>query len=223
MIYVWYIVIILLIVNETRNKELEFTDYMRNNSRSTLFKMYQITNKALKLSILSILFSLYFVILLDQYFLMIFYLILIPLYFYRKKFRSELTEDLMGFVITFDDNNKVRTFRTLTWIDGSQSEFLEDEIRFNQAIGFKVVSDENGIFQLAIIVDENYPGDVIFETMDIAVLAELKHSLNIIFPDKNVWFNDGWLEDDEIDFEEELTHSKVPILLRKYFPVKYLL
>ena len=217
----------MLEINERRTGVLEFSDLGISTER---MKKVSLKNLSEKLLIMQIVVLISYIILLILEILenlpivFLFFVFLLILWYIRYRLMHELGESLQGFVIIIDEKKEVSSLSRWIWTTGSFDNYYQEDVRFNQSVGFKASMDDNGLIEIEVIVDENYPGDVIFQTYNLETVAELVHSMGIVFPDKQQWYyktinGDQWLEDDMIELDEELARSKVPILLRDYYPV----
>lgn len=212
-----------LVVNELKEGELEFTDDEIQKFRSSKVFRLKICNIII---ISSFLLLLLFIILKFGKSIIWLYLILISCIIIflcaRYLLMQRLGSEIMGFIIRFEGNN-VGQITTLYWRRNSDTEFDEVDVRFNQAVGFKLFMEETGKIELIIIVDRNYPGDLLLETWDISIVADLKNIFSIIFPEKTEWYTETteglWSERDLRIFETEVQYNRVPIIIRKYYPV----
>ncbi|MFV2016129.1 MAG: hypothetical protein ACC656_11910 [Candidatus Heimdallarchaeota archaeon] len=108
------------------------------------------------------------------------------------------------------------------WLKGKYSDFSEEEIRFNQAIGFQALLDENGDILVEVIVDPDFPGFPIFRTYDLATLAEFILLFQKTLPEMDKWYyksanGEEWSSELKIELNQEMQLARVPWLIRKYY------
>lgn len=142
--------------------------------------------------------------------------------YFAIQFHIQLTEEINGFVLIYDDNLQVSTLRVRRWLKGKYSDFSEEEIRFNQAIGFQALLNENGDIQVEVIVDPNFPGSPIFKTYDVATLAEFILLFQKAMPEMDRWYyksedGDEWSTELTNELNQEMQLARVPWLIRKYY------
>ncbi|MHA2028639.1 MAG: hypothetical protein ACW99A_06550 [Candidatus Kariarchaeaceae archaeon] len=214
----------MLEVIEVRDGNFEISDLFADQDRKQIIFYKQLLQGGAAL--LLILFLL-IVRLANSPFLIIFVvlsfvtLIGISFYFVYKLYIS-LTEDISGFVLIFNSEKEVNAMRVRKWTKGKFHDYIEEEIRFNQAIGFQAIIDEDGDILIEIIVDPDYPGEAIFKTYDIATVAELILLFQKAMPKLDKWFyktsnKDEWSSELKIELNQEIQLARVPWLIRKYY------
>ena len=103
-----------------------------------------------------------------------------------------------------------------------KSVLIEEEIRFNQAIGFQVLFTDEGDLIIEIIVDPNFPGTSIFRTYDFGTLAELILLFQKVRPEKDKWYykladGNDWDSEYKSELNYEIQIARVPWQIRKYY------
>ncbi|MCE7737725.1 MAG: hypothetical protein GPJ54_22730 [Candidatus Heimdallarchaeota archaeon] len=214
----------MLEVAEVRDGNFEISDLFTDQDRKQiifykqLLQAFSIFLLILALIIIGQLDSLLIQILITLLFLSI----IGGVVYFAIQFHLQLTEEINGFVLIYDDNLQVNTLRVRRWLKGKYSDFSEEEIRFNQAIGFQALLNENGDIQVEVIVDPNFPGSPIFKTYDFATLAEFILLFQKAMPKLDKWYykaEDGneWSSELTIELNQELQLARVPWLIRKYY------
>lgn len=214
----------MLEVVEVRDGNFEISDLYKDQDRKQIIFYKQMLIGA---SIFLFLLSLMATRLTDNFLLALFAILtFIALIgtssYYAYQFHIQLTEEINGFVLIFNSIQQVSSLRVRRWLKGKFSDFSEEEIRFNQAIGFQAILDENGDILVEVIVDPNFPGSPIFKTYDIATLAEFIHLFQKVMPDMDKWYyktSDGeeWESELKIELNQEMQLARVPWLIRKYY------
>ncbi|MCY3415029.1 MAG: hypothetical protein INQ03_25485 [Candidatus Heimdallarchaeota archaeon] len=209
----------MLEIQEPRRGVLEFKDSYIRKSRQ---------RRAFLISLLKYLFIITLIVLVIGIFvsfplpvilLLVLGLLLFPVLY--VKVRQSLIEEIQGFQISIDNNRVVTNMKVQTWIRYSASTYILDDVRYNQTVGFTAIMGNNGIIELVIIVDRNYPGEVIYRTSSVETLMELRKCFSLIFPDKTEWYTEGeWMEEELELMEEEMSYQQIPLILREYYPLQ---
>ena len=145
------------------------------------------------------------------------------LLFYRlQALKEDLNPAVGSFILIFDKNKKLINFRVRKWMKNSKDSFTEEEIRFNQSIGFKVIWKLDGLLELEIIVDPEFPGSLIFTTYDFYSLAEIIVLFQLCIPELDNWhyrIEDGaeWPLNQKKELNEDILATRVPWNVREYF------
>lgn len=139
--------------------------------------------------------------------------------------RFSLGDELNGLTIQFNEQQQLATIHTRTWVKSTKDEFIEQDVRFNQSIGFQAVLMEEGDIFIEIIVDPNFPGTTIFRTYDLRTLAEFILTFQKILPEMDKWYykqEDGsdWTIDLKSELNDEIKDARVPITIRGYYGLK---
>ena len=124
-------------------------------------------------------------------------------------------------ILQFNVNNKINKIIQKNWIQGKITSYSEVEIRYNQAVGFKTIIQETGLIDLEIIVDQSFPGTLLFQTYDLYVLADILRILKMIFPSKEELYHtyvdgDAWEDEELVEIETLINSSRLPELLKDY-------
>ncbi len=214
----------MLEVIEVREGNFEFSDIFsyEDRKRNVLYKqLYQ-----LSIAIGIILFIVT-IVMVDstfiKFFLAFFSLALIGVPGYMIfEIIQKMTDDIVGFVIIFDEAKTLEHIHVRRWLKGKLDGYTEEEIRFNQAIGFQALMDDEGEFIVEIIVDANFPGTSVFKTYDLSSLAEFILLFQKIAPDMDKWYYktmDGkeWENEIKVELNNEIETSRIPWLIRKYY------
>ena len=140
----------------------------------------------------------------------------------EQKIKLNLKEDLSGFVIDLGENKEVQSLRARKWLSNSVNTYVEREVRFNQAIGFQAILEDNGMVAVEIIVDPDFPGTPIFRSYDFHAIAELVVLFQKIFPGLDKWFyktttGEVWDSKYKAELNEELLIAKVPWEFHDFF------
>jgi len=145
-------------------------------------------------------------------------------YFYRslQRLKLSLSPQISSIILEFSKEKQIELFRIRRWQQTKMDEYLEEDVRYNQAVGFRVTWFDDGFLELEIIVDENFPGQVIFQTYDFLVIAELYKLFELVTPDLDRWvyqLEDGsvWPEEAKGEIDTEQLTVKIPWILREYF------
>ncbi|MHA2401788.1 MAG: hypothetical protein ACXADH_02260 [Candidatus Kariarchaeaceae archaeon] len=140
----------------------------------------------------------------------------------EQKIKLNLKEDLSGFVIDLGENKEVISLRVRKWLANSVNTHVEHEVRFNQAIGFQAILEDNGLVVVEIIVDPEFPGTKIFRSYDLHAIAELVVLFQKVFPELDKWFyktttGEVWHSEHKEEFDEEMLIAKVPWEFHDFF------
>lgn len=211
---------------EVRQGQYEISDYFCNEDRNRT----KLIQNAIRFMIPISIFLAFLSIRISSLWLRILMIILFiavsgGLIYLMYLFKDKLPPLLNGFVVDFTPEKKVNSIRVREWLLGSNNEFQERDVRFNQAIGFLARIDENGDIWAEIIVDPEFPGTPIFHTYDMQSLAELNHLFQEILPDLDRWVyrnwkNEDWYPELKDDLNEAIQNTRVPWQIRKYFDFK---
>lgn len=133
----------------------------------------------------------------------------------EQTIKSNLKEDISDFIIDLDDNKEVLSLRVRSWLPNSVNTYIEKEVRFNQAVGFQAILEDNGTITVEIIVDPDFPGTPIFRSYDFHAIAELVILFQKVFSDLDKWFyktitGEQWPTEHKTEFNEEMLVAKIP-------------
>lgn len=214
----------MLEVIEVREGNFEITDIFSYEDRKRNILYKQLHQASIAIAIVFLILTIIFV---NSIFLQIF-LIIISLALMGVSgymiftIIQNLTEDIVGFVIIFDEDKTLQHIHVRRWIRGQLDGFIEEEVRFNQAIGFQALMDDEGEFVVEIIVDPDFPGTSVFKTYDLSSLAEFIHLFQKIAPEMDKWYyktidGEPWEKEIKVELNNEIETSRIPWLIRKYY------
>lgn len=131
-----------------------------------------------------------------------------------------LDEEIYGVILQFDENRKLISLTVRRWQNYYLNDFVDTDVRFNQAVGYKIIELEDE-YEIQIIVDANFPGIAIFRTYDLYVVAEFVLMMREINPNqKELYFEnlkgDTWSEESLEQFDKEFQVAKVPWSIKRY-------
>lgn len=219
----------MLEILELKTGELEFLDTVLHKTRKKYYRLTRLLFYILGTVItiflglvLTRLFNIEFEM--TPYLIILAFLVILSLISRRYIVNKFLFSSLSSFVLLINENNEITSVKVREWIKAQINEFSQYAIRFNQAIGFKCLIIEDGSLMVEIIVDENYPGQRLFNAINMDTIADFRRSMHVIFPDKKEWYfvlEDGsqWDEEELIEFNDEMKHARTPIILRNYFKI----
>ncbi|MHA2250396.1 MAG: hypothetical protein ACXAD7_08535 [Candidatus Kariarchaeaceae archaeon] len=216
----------MLEVTELRIGSYEISDQFLNEDRDR-FVQYRLGNKIIMgISIFLILSQ--FILLLGEFR----WISIIALFFgvigiiislkIEMMIRHNLRQHLSGFVIEFDEERRLKDLHVREWKENSNDEYIEKSVRFNQAIGFQAILDDEGLINIEIIVDPDFPGTTIFQSYDFFTLAELLLLFQKTLPNKDKWFyktidGESWPEGYKQEFNEEVLVARTPWIIHDFF------
>lgn len=213
---------------ETKNGVFEITDSFRDDERN---QNYFLRSLSLLFSILSILLVGFLIVsLISEFtFLILAFLIFTCLLFLLSSyliyyFQLKLNISISGFVFYINRERDIKEMYVRTWSKGHNNQFSEKIIRYNQAIGFKIILLENEDILIDIIVDENFPGNTIFISNDQYTVSEIVKLLAIILPKAKKWyyeFEDGsvWDEDMIKEIVQDISTARAPYIIRDLYNI----
>ncbi|OLS20127.1 MAG: hypothetical protein HeimC2_38720 [Candidatus Heimdallarchaeota archaeon LC_2] len=214
----------MLEVIEVREGNFEITDLFAYEDRKRIILYRQLLQGSgfILVILLLLVFLMIKLIILKILFIIVLFVMIGGSGYIIYRFSQQLTEDIIGFVIIFNEAKILQTIRVRRWIKGELDGFIEEEIRFNQAIGFQVILDDEGIFLVEIIVDPDFPGTSVFKTYDISTLVEFILLFQKIAPNMDKWFyktieGENWSNELEVELNNEIETSRIPWLIRKYY------
>jgi len=204
--------------------QIAFRDDERNQN-------YFLRSLSLLFSILSILLVGFLIVsLISEFtFLILAFLIFTCLLFLLSSyliyyFQLKLNISISGFVFYINRERDIKEMYVRTWSKGHNNQFSEKIIRYNQAIGFKIILLENEDILIDIIVDENFPGNTIFISNDQYTVSEIVKLLAIILPKAKKWyyeFEDGsvWDEDMIKEIVQDISTARAPYIIRDLYNI----
>jgi hypothetical protein len=213
-------------VYSLRHGDFEIVDLDIIDERTKKVRIFRLIRFGIIISVIIFLFAILFALGSDVSYAWVIILlpvllaiVLIPSYF---KAKSILPEQVMGLLLGFNINNEPEKMRVQKWQIGSINEFVEEEVRYNQAIGFKAIWKDNGEIIIEIVVDPNYPGMTVFETLTFHTLAEFIVTMQMCMPDHDKWYyqledNSDWPLSAKNDINQEILTARVPWQIRDYF------
>ena len=139
-----------------------------------------------------------------------------------NRLTSQLTPQISGILLDYDQHKELQRFRVRRWMANKLDTYTEEEIRHNQAIGFRVRWFDSGYIEVEIIVDPEFPGTIIFQTFDFFVIAELFVFFAKAIPSHNTWVyvledDVPWDETNLVDLQDDIATARVPWNIREYF------
>ncbi len=140
----------------------------------------------------------------------------------EMQIRDYLKEEITGVILGFDDEKALKSIIVRKWRENSNSEFTEQNIRFNQAIGFQVILEESGLITVEIIVDPEFPGTSIFQSYDFYTISEFVVLFQKGLPELDKWFyktiiGEDWPNEYKKELTEDILVARVPWEIQKFF------
>ncbi len=202
----------MLDIIKLRNNKFEITDIEWVNYRKKLYYAKYYLNIIFYIVPILLIFPLFYhkTVLLQ---ILVIILLELIVYYQKQRVDKKLPVELYGFIVELF-GMKLIDFKTLYWEKGEFTVYTEHNVRYNQAIGFRVIYHDDGLFVVEIIADISYPGSEIFKTYSMDSVAELVRVFEIIFSDKNLWFyvyEDGeeWSNEDHEEFNLLVSKSRI--------------
>ena len=167
----------MLVVTELRIGSYEISDQFISEDRDR-FIQYRLGNKIIMVVSIFLILS-QFILLLSEFR----WISIIALLFgvtgllisirIETMIKNNLRQTISGFVIGFNEERRLTDLHVREWKENANDEYFEKSVRFNQAIGFQAILDNEGLIKIEIIVDPDFPGTPIFQSYDFFTLAEL--------------------------------------------------
>lgn len=211
----------MLEIIEQKMGTLEFTDQSHiHDWHLERIKVISVLSFAFIIAMVTILIEITFIVKLG---LILFIIAISVTWVIRIGWENLKEFEIQGFTLHIQDETVLEmtvNYWNSKWFDAIRLE----RVRFNQAVGFMISIQENAIIEVSVIVHEQYPGDLIFETRYMDTVADLIGCFKIIFPNmEELYFTyeDGATWDDE-DLDEWNSYSsstRIPSILRNYFKI----
>lgn len=198
---------------------IRYRNFQRLNFLRTM--MYVLIVTALILLVLSLVSSLFFILGLP--------VIGIGIYFAftpQDLLKESLDLKIGQVLLQYDKDKNLSDLRVRKWARAATDQYTEEKIRHNQAIGFRVKWDEEGLYTIELIVDRDFAGTPIFHTYDFQSIAECVVFFEVAMPGMTTWqyqLVDGsdWPQKEKDELNEEIQLARVPWQVRDFFDSPY--
>ena len=225
--HILFLVITMFEIIKLRENKFEVYDTkFRKMRKGNLMR-----KKADILGVIFLLLSIIYIIYASTDFLdgLVFFILLIisgpPLIFLdRKSVNKALKDNVASIILEYDNKKKLINFKIRIWRENKFEEYIEKEIRYNQAIGFQFVWFDNGKINIEIMVDFDYEGTLIFQTFDFNLLADFQKFIEIAIPKMNKFnykLEDGenWDNESINELLELKNETRAHWIIKDYFRI----
>ncbi|MDH5403149.1 MAG: hypothetical protein OEZ01_02045 [Candidatus Heimdallarchaeota archaeon] len=218
----------MLLITQLKSNEFEIQDEFTVITRERDVLLTKIFKSLIGLFSFSFIFLLYYIFVnfkLGNLFFMIINLILIQyLIKIHNRVKNSLSNDIGSIIILFDKKKNLINFKIRKWIQGNSNLYTEEDIRFNQSVGFRVEINRDEYFDIKIIVDASHQGVNVISVQDLYTVAEFKLLFEKISTQFREWIlvdenSTVWDEEYLSYYEECLEIAELPTEIIEFLEV----